>query len=142
MFLPLELTLRPSRICVAVLAMAHALALLGVWLAALPAWIQTLLTLVLSASVVWAWRESSSVPRGLRVSQSGHLELLDGEWRPAQIKGRPVVLPWLVSLGLAVENGGSRRVILWKDSAEADRFRKLSVWLRWGWQPHRDPSGA
>jgi hypothetical protein len=132
MFLPLELSLRPSRIYSAVMALAHGLALLGIWLAALPVGAQAMLTLALSVSVIWAWREISSGPRGLRVSQSGQMELQDGEWRAAQIKGRPVVLPWLISLTLVSEAGKTCRLMFWPDCADADLLRKLRVWLRWG----------
>lgn len=133
MFLPLELTLRPSRVYAAVLLLAHGLALIGAWLAALQVWMQAALTLALAASLIWMRREISSSPRGLRVSHSGRLELLDGEWRGAQIRGRPVVLPWLLRLELALEDGEVRRIALLPDSAETDSLRKLRVWLKWGW---------
>ena len=137
MFLPLELTLRPSRIYAAVMALAHGLALLGLWLAALPPWIQASLGFALTASLVWAWREIASGPYGLRVSQSGQIELLEQEWLAANIRGRPVVLPWLVSLRLGTEGGRVRRLVLWRDSAALDPQRKLRVWLRWGLQHAR-----
>ncbi len=134
MFLPLELTLRPSRVYAAVMALAHGLALLGIWLAAVPIWAKALAVLALAAGAVWRWRQNARGPRGLRVSQSGQLELLDGEWHAAQIKGRPVVLPWMISLSLVVEARVTCRLILWPDCAGADGLRKLRVWLRWGFR--------
>ena len=131
MFLPLELTLRPSRIYPAILALAHGLALLGIWLAALPVWTKALAAAALFAGAVWSWRENVNSPRGLRVSQSGQVELLDGEWWAAGILGRPVVLPWLVSLTLEGDAGTKRRLVVLPDSTEADLFRKLRVWLKW-----------
>ncbi|MEW6131932.1 MAG: protein YgfX [Pseudomonadota bacterium] len=132
MFLPLELTLRPSRIYAAVLACAHGFALVGLWLAELPLWARAALSLVLAASGSLAWREISSGPSRLRISQSGRIEVFDGEWQPAHVRGRPVVLPWLVSLGLVTETGRYCRLLLWRDSAENELQRKLRVWLRWG----------
>lgn len=132
MFLPLELTLRPSRIYAAVMVLAHGLALFGLWLAALPLWIPAASSLALTASLIRAWREISSGPHGLRVSQSGQIELLEQEWLAAQIRGRPVVLPWLVSLRLELDGGQTRRMALLRDSADSDGLRKLRVWLRWG----------
>lgn len=132
MFLPLELTLRPSRICLALMALAHGLALAGIWLAVLPGWAQGLLTAALLTAARQLWRESRRQPRGLRVSRSGQLELLEGEWRTAKLRGRPVVLPWLVSVELVPKAGKARRLILWPDSAPADGLRKLRVWLKWG----------
>lgn len=136
MFIPLELTLRPSRVYRLILASAHGFALAGIWLAALPLWTRALMTAALFAGAAWSWRENASGPRGLRISQSGQIEILDGEWQPAGIRGRPVVLPWLVSLTLEPEAGKTRKLILWPDSTEADLFRKLRVWLRWGSQTH------
>lgn len=135
MFLPLELTLRPSRIYMAAMACAHGFALLGLWLAVLPLWLQSALSLALASSLIWAWREISSAPRGLRVSQSGQVELLEREWMPARMRGRPVVLPWLVSLRLELDGGQTRRMALLRDSADSDGLRKLRVWLRWGALP-------
>lgn len=138
MFLPLELTLRPSRVYAAVLVLAHGLALLGVWLAAMPAWAKALAVLALAVGGFYLWREHARSPRGLRVSLSGQVELLDDEWREVQIKGQPVVLRWLVSLPLARESGKTLRLSIWPDSAEPDLLRKLRAWLRWGNQPVRE----
>lgn len=135
MFLPLELTLRPSRIYSAVLALAHGLAFAGIALAALPLSIKLMAVAALSMGALWLWRQGASHPRGLRVSQSGQIELLEGEWQAASIRGRPVVLPWLVSLVLQPEAGRKRRLMLWPDSADPGLFRKLRVWLKWGRLP-------
>jgi hypothetical protein len=131
MFLPLELTLRPSRVFAAVLVLAHGLAMLGIWLAALPVSVKALMTAALVAGALWSWREHSRSPRGLRVSQSGQLEVLDDAWQSASIEGQPVVLLWYVTLKLAPESGKTRRLALLPDCTEADGFRKLRVWLKW-----------
>lgn len=135
MFLPLELTLRPSRVYLLVLAVAHGLALAGIWAAALPVWIKPAAAVMLAAGTLWLWRESARSPRGLRVSQSGLVEVLDADWQPAGIRGRPVVLPWLVSLMLVPESGRARRLLLWADAVDADSFRRLRAWLGWGSLP-------
>lgn len=132
MFLPFELNLRPSRVYRLILALAHGLALAGIWLAALLVWVKGLLALALFAGAVWLWRENSNGPRSLRVSQSGQIEILDVEWLPASIKGQAVVLLWLVSLNAVLENGAVEKLLIWPDSADADGLRKLRVWLRWG----------
>ncbi len=132
MFLPLELTLRPSRVWRAVLFASHALALLGVWLAVLPPGMQAALSVAVAVSLMWAWREFSSMPRGLRVAQSGQVELLMSEWQSARIRGRPVVLPWLTSLELEIEGGKRCRIALLRDSTDGEGLRKLRVWLKWG----------
>lgn len=134
MFIPLELTLRPSRIYPALLALAHGLALAGIWLASLPPWIKVLAVFALIGGAAWLWRESRNSARGMRVSQSGQIELLGEGWQPVRVKGCPVVLPWLVSFMLEHEDGRQARLMLWPDSTEADLFRKLRVWLRWGYR--------
>ena len=135
MFLPLELTLRPSRIYQTVLALAHGLALAGIWLAALSVWVQLLMTATLIAGSVWLWRENLHMPHKLRVGLSGQIEMLNEAWNPAGICGHPVVLPWFVSLVLAPTDGKTRRLMLWSDSMDADAFRKFRVWLKWGKLP-------
>jgi hypothetical protein len=132
MFLPLELTLQPSRIYPAILVLAHGLALAGVWLAALPLGIKALAVAALLAGAVWLWRENANSPHGLRVSQSGQVELLDEEWRAASVLGRPLVLPRFVSLMLELDTGRKRRLMLWSDSTDPELFRKFRVWLKWG----------
>lgn len=134
MFLPLELTLRPSRIYAGILALVHVLAFFGVWLAALPPGLQAALGLALAAGGMRVWRGISGGPRALRVSSSGEVEVFAGRWQAARISGRPVVLPWLVSLALRPETGGVLRLVLLPDSAEREALRRLRVWLLWGWR--------
>ncbi len=135
MFLPLELTLRPSRIYVQVLAGAHGLALAGIWLAAMAAWVKLMMTAIVIASMVWSWRENSRATGAVRITQSGQVEILEGEWRAAEVIKQPVVLPWFVSVVFVPKGGKAKRLLLFPDSAEADGLRKLKVWLRWGSQP-------
>ena len=132
MFLPLELTLRPSRLYPAVLLPACALAATGVVLANLPAWAKFAAGLVLLVGGIHAWRKRLPKLRSLRISQSGQLSVLLDDWQAANIKGQVVVLPWLISLTLILENGAAEKLLLWPDSAEADALRKLRVWLKWG----------
>lgn len=132
MFLPLELTLRPSRIYAMLLVIAHGLACLAIWLASLDAWIQLLLTSAVLVGLIWTWRENSSGPVGLRFAQSGQVEILDKDWQPAEIQGQVVVSPWFVSMMFISKEAKARRILLWPDSTDANNFRKLRVWLRWG----------
>lgn len=132
MFLPLELTLRPSRLSLALLLSAAALAAAGIVLADLPAWGKAIAALALLAGVALAWRQRHGMARGVRVGQSGQMEILLNDWQAANIKGQAVVLPWLINLNVVLENGGVEKLNLWPDSTDADGFRKLNVWLRWG----------
>jgi toxin CptA len=132
MFLPLELTLRPSRIYAAVLLPAAALASAGIGFADLPTWVRAVAATGLLAGMAQAWRQQKSRPLGLRISQSGQMEILLDDWQAANIQGQAVVLPWLISLTAILENGAAKKLVLWPDSADADTLRKLRVWLKWG----------
>lgn len=134
MFIPLELAVVQSRICAGVFTLVHGMSLAGVWLAALPVWIQSGLTLPLILSAAYQWIRRQERVRALRVTQSGILEIKRVGWHPAMIKGHPVVLPWMVSLVLADEVGKPQRLIIWPDSADAQGQRRLRVWLKWGFK--------
>lgn len=132
MFLPLQLTLLPSRISLSVSLAGFALASGGVVLANLPGWGKVVAALALLAGVALAWRQRQDMARGVRISQSGQMEILLNDWQAANIKGQAVVLPWLVKLNVVLENGKAKTLNLWPDSTDADSFRKLRVWLKWG----------
>jgi hypothetical protein len=135
MFIPLELAIRPSRVYAGVLLIACSLALAGIWLAAIPVWGQALMTLGLIPAAWRYWRNGLPAVRGLRITQSGQIEILQTGWQSAVIKGQPVVLPWLVSLKVAPEGGKARRLMIWPDAVDADSARRLRAWLKWGFQP-------
>jgi len=135
MFIPLELAIRPSRVYAGVLLIACSLAVTGIWLAAIPAWGQVLMTLGLIPAILLYWRKGLSSIQGLRITQSGQIEILQLDWQSATIKGQPVVLPWLVSLKVAPGGGKARRLMIWPDAVDKDSARKLRVWMNWGFQP-------
>lgn len=135
MFIPIELAMRPSRIYAGTLLLAHGLALTGIWLAELPQTVRLIATGLLMLGALVLWRMEGAGPRGLRVTQSGQVEIYMNDWQSAVVKGQPVVLPWLVSLTAQPENGKARRLMIWPDTVDADSLRKLRVWLKWGYQP-------
>ena len=135
MFIPLELAIKPSRIYSGVMLAACGLAMTGVWLAVMPVGVRAALALLLLLAAVHYWRKGLSGVHGLRIMQSGHLEILQANWLPAVIRGQPVVLPWLISLVVLPEGGKARRLMIWPDSVDADSARRLRVWLKWGHQP-------
>lgn len=134
MFIPIELAMRPSRIYAGILLLAHGLALTGLWLAELPLTVRLIATGLLMMGAYVLWRTEHVGPRGLRVTQSGQIEIFMNDWQPAVIKGQPVALPWLVSLTAQPENGKACRLMIWPDTVDADSLRKLRVWLKWGYQ--------
>lgn len=133
MFLPLELTLRPSRVQTAVLSAGLALAVGASLLASLPLPAKVLLLFLLSLA---GWLALQKPPiTALRISQSGEVGVRLGEhWLNTEITGQPVATLWLVHLRLKLENGKKLSLHLWPDSADADGLRRLRVWLGWGFR--------
>lgn len=133
MFLPLELTLRPSRVQTAVLSAGLALAAGATSLASLPLPAKAVLLFLISLA---GWRALQKSPiAALRISQTGEVGvLMNKDWLNAEITGQPVATPWLVYLRLKLENGDKRSLHLWPDSADANQLRRLRVWLGWGFR--------
>lgn len=133
MFLPLELTLRPSRVQTAVLAAGLALAAGAALLANLPLPVKAALLFLIGLA---GWRALQKSPiAALRISQSAEVGVRVGEdWLNAEITGQPVATPWLVHLRLKLENGDKLSLHLWPDSADTNQLRRLRVWLGWGFR--------
>lgn len=133
MFLPLELTLRPSRVQAIVLATGLALAAGAVLLASLSQPAKAAL-LFLMGLAVWRVLQKSPIA-ALRISQSGEAFVrMNDDWLNAEITGQPVATPWLVLLRLKLENGDKLSLHLWPDSADTNQLRRLRVWLAWGFR--------
>ncbi len=133
MFIPLQLTLRPSRICKALMVLVLALALTAVWLAEMPVLVRITLVAALLVAIAQFWRRHMRQPLGLRISQSGELSVQQGnDWRKAEILGQPVAWIWLIYLRLKLEDGTKWSLRLWPDSADEEGLRRLRVSLKWG----------
>lgn len=127
--------LRPSRLLVGALGIAHVAAGVAVFLAAVPAWVKLGLSAAVGASLARA---------GLRHGWSrgrdfiARIELVDGRWRletGAGAVGRAGLSggyahPGIVILNFRLENGRHRSLALLPDSADAESLRRLRVWLR------------
>lgn len=133
-----EIRLRPSRLLLAVLSVAHIAALSIVLLMPLPLWLMAVLaTLVVismvHATVFQAMLQGRNAVIVLKTTQTG-LEVATrlGVWNRVDILASTFVSPWLVVLHLRQE--GRRRpmyVMLLPDMLSSDEFRRLRVWLRW-----------
>jgi hypothetical protein len=137
MFLPLRVTIEPSRILLLILAIAHSLAAWAVAQSALPAMLQASLLLVLAASLArrgWLYLHFpvEQQIRALGVDRKSALWIeRDGhEAQPAELENA-----WLgPGLGVAsVRSGNKTYRVLWlPDSADAQALRRWRAWLRWG----------
>jgi toxin CptA len=127
---PIEINLKPSRALIAALSAMHLLAIAAVWVLSWP--IATSFTVLVLVSFTWCWRRKWAVT--LKINVKGELLLQqDGDWLEVKVLASSLVLPYLTVLNLKLP--GRRwplNIVLLPDSLDAQDYRKLRVWLRWG----------
>ena len=113
---------------------AHLLALMLLW--GLP--LNGLLKLGLSVLLFASWfvlrkRLAQTHIVALRVNIKGEFSVQQrgGEWLVASVLVSSFVMPWLTILQLKIADKREYLVLL-PDALDADDFRRLRVWLRWG----------
>jgi len=131
--LPVDMALHRSFLWRRMALLCHLVAAGVVWLPRWPFWLPPGLDvlLILSAALVW-WGADPPLA-GLRLGREGDLAVSgkDGEgYQAARLLPGAIAYPWLVVMGLE-SNGVRYRLALWPDSATAEDFRRLRVWLRW-----------
>jgi hypothetical protein len=135
----LDLKLHPSRTLVFLLAMAHLLSLLVVWLLPLMPAIQIAASLLILAGFLFHLQRDGLLAAGnsilhLRLDSECNCsyQTCNGAWRDARVLGSSMVTPWLSVLNLSPENSRlARHVVIFPDSADAESQRKMRVLLRW-----------
>ncbi|GHU43423.1 hypothetical protein AGMMS50289_09800 [Betaproteobacteria bacterium] len=143
---PVIIELARSRLFLRFLTCTHALAALGICLAALPLWAKFTAALFLMASFIYAVRHyTERQPQSLWLYPQGDLGLvLPGSAPPplpARLESAALVLPWLcvfawrydTNVPFAVTADTPKRgvLVLLPDSADAQNLRRLRLWLRW-----------
>lgn len=126
----------------AIMLMALGSVLTLAWFMPVPWW---WLLAVMTASLVlllgWqalrqhAWRQSDDAVVLLALDSAGHyhLTLRDGRQMAVRLQGDSVVFARLSLLNFRVEQGqGKMTCLIVPDAVDADEFRRLRVWLRWG----------
>lgn len=123
----------------AALAGLHFLALVAVvwmgWCGAVPDFWMFLLVVLIVGSAVFYWlRRKQLVARPLQVSTQGVLALDDGHgWEEAEVLPCSLVMPCLTLLRVQLkESGKSLFWLVLPDAVNADSYRELRVWLKWG----------
>jgi len=127
-----EIELKPSRLLGLLLAGMALLALIAIYLAALPGSVQLALGVAVVGLSGWGWRRASQ-PARLRIAMDGSLQGLDetAEWREAEVLGDSFVATGLIVLRYRIDDQPARSLTLLPDSAPADDLRRLRVSLRW-----------
>lgn len=136
----------PSRYLTAMLVAAHC-AVLAVLAAILPLWAALAAGALLLFSLSYylgrdAWLRLPSSCAGLVLDGDGViLHRRDGVKLPGKILHDSLVTPALTVLNVLPHGARfARGVVILPDSLEAESFRQLRVWLRWG--SHREPLAA
>ncbi len=134
-----EIELKPSRRLGLLLLGMAALALVAVYLAALPGVFKLALGMAVVGLSVRGWRGAAPRAR-LRVAADGRLQNLDdrAEWRDVEIQGDSFVSTTLIVLRYRAADGALRTLSLLPDSADADDLRRLRVLLRWARRTRSD----
>jgi len=139
---PIRLALRPSRQLAAVLVLAGATACAVMASLPIPLWEALVLDAIIAMFAIYhvvkdAWLRMPWSIVALEVTSEGAFRCQSraGVWIDVEVRGDSFVTPWLTILNLA-EPGKwlARRAILLSDSGEAEMFRAMRVWLRWGSQ--------
>lgn len=136
----LHLELRPSRWLIAYILLAHGLGLGLVWAPSL-AWP---LTLTLSALVVlslwhnltlYGWRKHPRAVAAIRLHADFSVEAqVAGQWQSCVLAASSYVGTYLLILQLRSSAWyWPCTVIVLPDNLDADLFRRVRIWLRWGY---------
>lgn len=137
---PLTITLKPSPRLAWLLGIAHAAAAGAVSVLELPAWLTVALVVALAAHGVLQTLRLALLRRADAVVavEAGRasgvpFRTRNGTWQAAQLLGSTYVSPALTVLNLKpVGARRARHVVILPDAVDADDFRRLRVWLRWG----------
>jgi toxin CptA len=133
------------------LSAIHLGAAVATWLAAVPLWLQTVITLAIAVNLVYyvsrhAVLRTSQAIVSLEVTDDGRIafQTHGGNWHECRLLGSSYVSPSLTILNLEVSvTRRVRHVVLISDNIEPGEFRRLRTWLRWAAQPDaRHGSGS
>jgi hypothetical protein len=139
----LRIAVGPSFMLGLWLCVVHLVAVVALWLAALPLWLKAASTLVIAGSLAWpllgraALRGSDAIV-ALEVSEGERLSYRTrrGEWRACELLASSYVSPRLTILNLKPEGARfARHVVLVPDNVAPRDFRQLRIWLRWAARP-------
>ena len=114
----------------AALGTMHLLAAASTWVLSWP--VAVSLTVLISLSFIGYWRRRRTL--ALEINVKGELSVqCDSNWREAKVLGSSLVLPYLAVLNLKVPNRSLPfYVLVFPDNVDAESFRRLRVWLKWG----------
>lgn len=139
---PIHADLRPSRMLAVLLGAAGVGACALVAILPVPLWGKLVVGVVVMLCTFYHIARDALLRMpwsitALEVSSKDGLRCLPraGDWTDIEVRGDSFVTPWLTVLNLRLsERRFARHVILLPDSVDAEAYRWLRVWLRWGSQ--------
>ena len=130
---------QPSRYLAATLMVAHGAALAALFPLAFPAWAKSALVFVILFSLWYhlrrdAWLSAPSSSKALMLeSEQVVLTTHGGEPFAGQVLRDSMVTPPITVLNILPQGARfARSVVILPDSLDAESFRQLRVWLKWG----------
>jgi toxin CptA len=135
----LRLSIGPSRYLLWLLILAHAGAVVLLWLLALPVWVKSVLTLAVIASLVHSLRHvallkaaESIIAIEIKEPAALAFQTRRGEWHECSLSGDSYVSAWLTIVILKIDKRRFPKcAVITPDNVDAEDFRRLRVWLRW-----------
>ncbi len=134
-----QFKLQPSRYLATMLIAAHGATLAALLPLALPVWAKAALTPLMLFSLMHhlrrdAWLSAPSAGVALMLeSDRAVLSTRGGEQLTGQILRDSLVTPFFTVLNVLPQGARlARSVVIMPDSLDAESFRELRVWLKWG----------
>jgi toxin CptA len=138
---PIRLDFKPSYRLVAILFVATLFVSAVLVFLSIPVWIKAIaIVLVVSASLYHGLDALRRLPRSCRtlsMNSKGewYLELNDGSVQEAVILPSSFVAPYLTVMNCSLTGRWLQyHIVILPDALDAESFRRLRVWLRWGYQ--------
>ena len=134
-----QLKLQPSRYLTTILIVAHGAALAALLPLTLPAWSKVALAFLMLFSLMYHLRRDawlSAPSSGIALKLEGDRVVLTtrgGEQLVGQVLRDSLVTPFITVLNVLPQGARfARSLVVLPDSLDAESFRQLRVWLRWG----------
>lgn len=139
---PFHVELRPSRRLAGLLGAAHGGALLLLPTLPIAAWLALPIAVLLVTSAVLtitrhALQRGARAVTALKLTDREQLQIRagDGAWHDGRLLGSSTVGAAIAVLNIRLDRGATTQVVILGDAIDANDFRRLRVWLRWGPRP-------
>jgi toxin CptA len=139
MKMQLQFKLQPSQYLATMLLVAHSATLVALFQLSFPFWAKVSVALFVLFSLLYqlkrvAWLSEGTATVALKLE--GELIVMTtrgGALLTGRILSDSLVTPYLTVLNILPEGARfARSVIIMSDSLDAESFRQLRVWLKWG----------